>query len=275
MSRAHLGFWAKNANFIIGGSIVGILLLLAVLAPFISPFDPMQLRIEESLLGPGGQYLFGTEKSGADILSILLHGTRLSFEIGVTATLVCVFIGLVLGSIAGYFGGWLDSVLMRMLDIIFAFPGIILAIAIATVMGASKTNVIFALIFTGWAGYTRLVRGEVRSLREKEYIQAAEAIGLSTVRIIVFHIWPNLVSPILVAATFGIAGCILTESSLSFLGIGVPPGTPSWGALLDQGRDVLIDAPHVSTFPGLAIMITILGFNFLGEGLRERLDPKG
>lgn len=254
---------------------MGVLLVIAVLAPWISPFAPDRLVLEESLMGPGGIHPLGTDKSGADILSILFHGTRLSFEIGVTATLVCVFIGLILGSVAGYFGGWLDTILMRLLDIIFAFPGIILAIAIATVMGASKANVIFALIFTGWAGYTRLVRGEVRSLKEKEYIQAAEAIGMNTTRIIVFHLWPNLVSPILVAATFGIAGCILTESSLSFLGIGVPPGTPSWGALLDQGRDVLLDAPHISTFPGLAIMVTILGFNFLGEGLRERLDPKG
>ncbi len=268
-------YWQRNANFMIGGSIVSLLLLLALLAPWIAPFAPDRLILEESMQGPNAIHLLGTDKSGADIFSIILHGTRLSFEIGVTATLVCVFIGLILGSLAGYWGGWLDTIMMRILDIIFAFPGIILAIAIATVMGASKANVIFALIFTGWAGYTRLVRGEVRALKEKEYIQAAEAVGMSTMRIIVFHLWPNLISPILVAATFGVAGCILTESSLSFLGIGVPPGTPSWGALLDQGRDVLLDAPHISTFPGLAIMITILGFNFLGEGLRERLDPKG
>lgn len=275
MSRAHLSSWQKNANFILGGGLISLILVLAILAPWIAPYDPNLLSLEDSLLPPSAGHWLGTDKSGADVLSILLHGTRLSFEIGVTATIICVFIGLVLGSIAGYFGGWLDTTLMRFLDIIFAFPGIILAIAIATVMGASKANVIFALTFTGWAGYTRLVRGEVRALKEREYVQAAQAMGMKTSRIIVLHIWPNLVSPVLVAATFGIAGCILAESSLSFLGIGVPPGTPSWGALLDQGRDVLLDAPHISTFPGLAIMITILAFNFLGEGLRERLDPKG
>ena len=268
-------FWQKNGNFLIGGGIVLVLVFIAIIAGLIAPGDPRAISLENALCAPSWEHPFGCDNTGGDVFSIVVHGTRLSLKVGITATFICVLIGLVLGSIAGYCGGLIDQILMRLLDIIFAFPGIILAIAIATVMGASETNVIIALVATGWAGYTRLVRGEIRALKEKEYVQAAQALGLSPARVVMRHMWPNILSPVLVTATFGVAGCILAEASLSFLGVGVPPGTPSWGALLDQGRDFLVEAPHISTFPGLAIMITILGFNFLGEGLRERLDPKG
>lgn len=262
-------------HLMVGGSMIAALTALAALAPWLSPADPTRIRLADSFCTPGAGHVLGCDNNGADILANLLYGARLSLEVGIVTTALCLAIGLVMGSIAGYRGGRLDALIMRVLDIIFAFPGIILAIAIATVMGPSKTNIILALTATGWAGYTRLVRGEVRALKEREYVHAARALGLGPTRIVVRHIWPNLVSPLVVAATFGIAGCILAEASLSFLGVGVPAGTPSWGALLSQGKDFLLEAPHISTFPGLAIMFTILGFNFLGEGLRERLDPKG
>lgn len=269
-------FRAKSRfNICFGGSIIAFLLGIALIAPWLTSVDPTRIFLERSFALPSPTNPLGCDNNGADILANLLYGARLSLQVGILTTALCLAIGLFLGSIAGYMGGKADQYIMRLIDIVFAFPGIILAIAIATVMGPSKINIILALSASGWAGYTRLVRGEVRALKEREYVHAARALGLSPLRIIVRHIWPNLVSPLAVATTFGIAGCILAEASLSFLGVGVPPGTPSWGALLNQGKDFLLEAPHISTFPGLAIMITILGFNFLGEGLRERLDPKG
>lgn len=263
-----------RAEFTAGVFITAALVLLAIFAPWLSPYDPFAISLSKSLSGPSLAHWLGCDNHGADILSILLFGARLSLQVAIIATTVSVALGLVIGSLAGWYGSWIDSLVMRLLDTVFAFPGMILAIAITTVTGPSSWNVILALSATGWAGYARLVRGEVRALREREFVQAAIALGQSDGRIVVFHLWPNLLSPIAVAATFGLASCILAEASLSFLGIGVPPGTPSWGALLNQGRDFLLEAPHIATIPGLAIMITILAFNFLGEGLRSRLDPK-
>jgi len=268
-------FLVKNWNFILGCSCVFVLLFTAIFANFLAPYDPISISLEDSLAPPSNTHLLGCDTSGTDVLSIIIYGARLSLQVGLIVTVLCVLIGLIIGSISGYMGGKVDTFIMRILDIIFAFPGIILAIAVATVLGASKFNVIFALVMTGWAGYTRLVRGEIKALKEKEYIIAANALGMSPLRIVTRHMWPNIVSPILVTATFGIAGTILSEASLSFLGVGVPASTPSWGALLNQGKDFLVEGPHIATFPGFAIMFTILGLNFLGEGLRERLDPKG
>lgn len=264
-----------RSHLYIGGSIIALIFAAALLAPWISSYDPRAISLPDSLAPPSWKHWLGCDNHGADILSILVFGARLSLLVAGLATAASVSIGLVIGSLAGYSGGWIDQSIMRFLDMIFAFPGVILAIAITTITGPSQWNLILALTVTGWAGYARLVRGEVRVLKEREFVQAAQALGLSPLRIVVVHIWPNLVSPLAVAATFGLAGTILAEASLSFLGIGVPPGTPSWGSLLNQGRDFLIEAPHISTFPGIAIMVTILGFNFLGEGLREYLDPKG
>ena len=267
----------KNSpfNLRLGASIITLLALAAIFGPFLLSTDPQAIALEKSFAAPSRINLFGCDNNGSDVLANIIYGARLSLQVGLATTIFSLGIALVLGSLAGFFGGKVDLVLMRLLEIVFAFPGIILAIAIASVMGPSKANIILALTATGWAGYTRLVRGEVRALKEKEYIQSARALGLSPARIIVFHIWPNLVSPLAVAATFGLAGAITAEASLSFLGVGVPPGTPSWGALLSAGKEFLFEAPHISAFPGIAIMVTILGFNFLGEGLRERLDPKG
>ncbi|MGZ3713739.1 MAG: ABC transporter permease, partial [Bdellovibrionota bacterium] len=236
--------------------------------------DPMQISLTEELCKPGAHHLLGCDSNGTDILSILIYGARISIEVGFTVTFISVFVGLMLGSIAGYFGGWRDAALMRLLDVIFAFPGTILAIAIASMLGPSKGNLILCLSLTGWAGYARLVRGEVRAIRGLEYVEAARALGVSNSRIFIYHLWPNIFSPLIVTATFGIAGTILAEAGLSFLGIGVPPGTPSWGSLLNFGRDVLLEAPFVSAFPGLAIMLTVLGFHLLGEGLLIKLDPR-
>lgn len=264
----------RNINFRIGLVLVGAIAIIGLLAPWISPYDPLTISLEDELQLPNLAHPLGNDANGSDILSILIHGTRISLEVGVTVTLLSVLVGLVLGSIAGYFGGWRDSFLMRILDVIFAFPGIILAIALASMLGPSKGNLILCLALTSWAGYARLVRAEVLSIRSLEYVEAARALGVSTPRIFVLHLWPNILSPLLVSATFGIAGTVLAEASLSFLGIGMPPGTPSWGSLLSFGRDVLLEAPHVAAFPGLAILFTVLGFHLLGEGLRQRLDPK-
>lgn len=263
-----------NRNMVIGGAIVSLIALLAITAPILAPHDPLEISLPNELCAPSGSHWLGCDSNGSDILSILIYGCRVSLQVGFTVTLISVFVGLILGSIAGYYGGWRDQLLMRVLDVIFAFPGIILAIALASMLGPSKGNLIFCLSLTSWAGYARLVRGEVQSIRNLEYVEAARALGLGNARIFLFHLWPNVISPLLVTATFGIAGTILAEASLSFLGIGVPPGTPSWGSLLSFGKDVLLEAPHVASFPGLAIMGTILGFHLLGEGLRQQLDPK-
>jgi peptide/nickel transport system permease protein len=262
--------WQLQAGIV----VVGIVAVLGLFSPWIAPYDPLRISLSEEMCKPGPAHLLGCDANGADILSIMLYGARVSLEVGIIVTLISVIVGLLVGSVAGYFGGWRDTILMRLLDIIFAFPGTILAIALAAALGPSKGNLILALSLTGWAGYARLVRGEVQNIRHLEYVESARALGLGKRRIFVFHLWPNIVSPLLVSATFGVAGTILAEASLSFLGIGVPPGTPSWGQLLSFGRDVLLEAPHVATFPGMAIVCTVLGFHLLGEGLRKKLDPK-
>jgi peptide/nickel transport system permease protein len=264
----------KRVFFFLGTFSVAILLFLAILGPMLSPHSPFEMRLDRELMKPSAQHLLGCDSNGTDILSILIHGSRLTLSIGFLVTLVSVSIGLLLGTWAGYYGGWRDSLVMRILDTVFAFPGTILAIAMASMLGPSTFNVVLCLSATGWAGYTRLVRGEVLALRQQEFVESARALGLKEWRIFFFHIWPNLLGPLLVAATFGVGGAILAESSLSFLGIGSPPGTPSWGGLLNSGRDHLLEAPHIATFPGLCIAWAILTFHGLGEYLRRRFDPR-
>ncbi len=258
----------------VGILVVGVVALLGFLSPWIAPYDPHLISLAEEMCNPSGAHLLGCDSNGVDVLSVLLYGARISLEVSLIVTLISVLIGLLVGSVAGYYGGWRDAFLMRVLDVVFAFPGTILAIALAAALGPSKGNLILCLSLTGWAGYARLVRGEVQAIRHLEYVEAARALGLGNFRILVMHLWPNIISPLLVAATFGVAGTILAEASLSYLGIGGPPGTPSWGQLLSFGRDVLLEAPHVATFPGMAIVLTVLGFHLLGEGLRKKLDPK-
>jgi peptide/nickel transport system permease protein len=262
----------KNKKLIFGGAVVTILFLLGLFAPLLAHQNPNVIVLEDSLCAPSGQHIFGCDANGADLFALVLYGASLSLRIGLIVTFISLTIGLILGSIAGYLSGWRDALLMRVLDVVFAFPGSILAIALASMLGPSEKNLVICLAATGWAGYTRLVRAEVMNLRNREYVEAARSLGLPAWRIVVRHIWPNIASPLLVAATFGFGGVILAEAGLSFLGIGVPPGTPSWGSVLNAGRDVLLEAPHVATVPGVAVMLAVLGFNFVGEGLREKLD---
>ncbi|MGH7831024.1 MAG: ABC transporter permease, partial [Candidatus Binatia bacterium] len=209
-----------------------------------------------------------------DIFSRILYGSRVSLLVGISTVAISLVIGLTVGSLSGYFGGWLDQLLMRLVDILMAFPGILLAIAFTSVLGPSLRHVILALCLIGWTGYARLVRGEILLLREKEFIHAARALGGNTGRIILFHMVPNLLPPLLIQATFGAAGAILAEGALSFLGLGAQPPTPSWGSMLNEGRQFLLVAPHLTTFPGLAIMLVVLALNLVGDGLGDRLDKK-
>ena len=232
------------------------------------------MDITRELLPPGSGAVLGTGVNGIDVFSWVLHGAAISLTVGLSVVLVSLTIGLVMGATAGYFGGRFDFILMRVIDVLLAFPGILLAIYIAAVLPPSLTNVILALSATGWVGYARLVRGRVLQVREMEYVQACRAMGMRSPRIILRHILPNIAGPVLVHGSFGLGGAILGEAALSFLGLGVAPGTPSWGALLDDGAQYLLVAPHLAVAPGLAILIAVLSFNFLGDGLRDHLDVR-
>lgn len=255
----------------IGAVIVLLFSLVAIFAPLLAPYDPNEIRLEGELEGPSSAHLLGQDKLGRDILSRVIYGSRVSLTVGFSVVFISVIIGTLIGAISGYKGGFYDMVIMRVIDVLLSFPGILLAIAITGVMGPSLKNVIFALCVLGWVGYARLVRGQVLSLREREYVLSAKALGAKDFYIITRHILPNALSPIIVTATFGIAGIILAESSLSFLGLG-PQDVPTWGAMLNEGAEFLLFAPHVSIFPGLAIMLTILGFNFIGDGIRDHFQ---
>jgi peptide/nickel transport system permease protein len=216
----------------------------------------------------------GTDKLGRDILSRTIYGSRVSLLVGVATVALSLSIGFALGALAGYFGGWLDQVLMRLVDILLAFPGILLAIAFTAVLGPGLDHVILALCLIGWTGYARLVRGEILALREREFVHAARALGCAPGRVILRHLLPNLLPPLLIQATFGLAAAIVAEGSLSFLGLGVEPPTPSWGSMLNEGRQFLLVAPHLTTYPGLAIMITVVALNLVGDALQDRLNTR-
>lgn len=264
----------KNKLALIGAGIILALIFTAIFAPFIAPYDPLEQNIVEGLSSPGKAHWFGQDKLGRDLLSRIIYGSRISLWVGISTVSISLMIGITVGSISGYYGGWIDELFMRVVDILMAFPGILLAIAMVAVLGPSLNHVILALCLIGWVGYARLVRGQVLYLREFEYVVAARALGATPGRIILKHLIPNLIAPVIVEATFGMAGAILAEASLSFLGLGAQPPTPSWGSMLNEGREFLLLAPHHTTFPGLAIMVVVLGFNFLGDGLRDYLDVK-
>jgi peptide/nickel transport system permease protein len=257
----------------IGLVIVGAIFLIALFAPIISPADPDHQTLSEKLNGPSAEHPFGQDPAGRDILSRIIYGTRVSMLVGFATVAVSVLVGLLMGSLAGYFGKTLDEIIMRAIDVLQAFPGILLAIALIAVLGPSLRNVVLALSALGWVGYARIVRGQFLALREMEFVTAARALGAGDARIILRHILPNIWAPIIVQATFGVAAAILGEATLSFLGLGAQ-GIPSWGAMLNEGVDFLMVAPHISIFPGMALMMTILGLNFLGDGLRDKLDPR-
>lgn len=258
----------------VGSALVGTILLLAALAPWLSPYDPADMDLPGELLGPSVAHWLGTGDNGIDVLTHVLYGARVSLFVAVATTFISLVVGVSLGGLAGYLGGWFDEILMRVVDVVLAFPGILLAIFITAVLGPAIEHVVLALVVTGWVGYARLARGQVLSLREREFVVAARALGAKTPRILALHLLPNIAGPIIVQATFGLPAVILAEVALSFLGLGVPPGTPSWGALLEAGSQYLLVAPHLATFPGIAVVITVLGFNLLGDGLRDRMDPR-
>lgn len=259
----------------LGLAIIAVIVLLAIFAPFVSPQDPLEIDYAHTAALPGtGGHLLGTDAVGRDILARLIYGTRISLQVGLVAVGIAVTLGTTVGLAAGYYGRWIDSLLMRAVDVLLAFPLIILAIAIIAVLGPSLVNVMIALGLVAWTTYARVVRGQVLVLREMDFVQAARAMGASDGRIIVRHVLPNALAPVIVLATLGMATAIIAEAALSFLGLGVQPPTPSWGTMLNEGRAFLRTAPHISTLPGLAIMLTVLGFNFLGDALRDALDPR-
>ncbi|MAV90933.1 MAG: peptide ABC transporter permease [Bdellovibrionaceae bacterium] len=261
--------------FVTAGSLViGLLIAVALFAPLLASQSPNTMNLENRLVSPSKDHLFGTDENGSDVFSKVVYGARVSLLVAGSVVLISAFVGLIIGSIAGFKGGWIDLSLMRAIDIVYAFPGFLLALSLVAVLGPSLRNLIIAMSLTGWASFARLVRGEVLYLKEKEYVVCSRSLGSGALRQIVFHIWPNLLGLLFVQATFAMAGTIISESGLSFLGLGVPSTTPSWGALLNSGRRVLFDAPHVSLFPGLAIMTLVLGFNLLGDGLRDLFDPR-
>jgi peptide/nickel transport system permease protein len=258
----------------VGATIVVVAALAALVGPALTPFDPASQDLALRLAAPSHVHPFGLDELGRDILARILAGGRISFLVGVTVVSVSSVVGTVLGAVAGYFGGVVDDLLSRVIDTLLAFPGLLLAIALVAVLGPSLGNVLFALTIIGWVGYARLVRGQVLRARELEYVQAARALGAPTSRVLWRHVIPTAIPAVVVQATLGMAGAIIGEAALSFLGLGVQPPTPSWGTMLNGGRAHLLDAPHLTIFPGLAIALLVLGFNFVGDGLRDLTDPK-
>lgn len=257
----------------LGGGIVALAAVMAILGPVLVPYDPAAQELPLRLAGPTWLHWFGVDELGRDIFARVLAGARISLMVGLVVVGVSASVGVCLGAVAGYFGGRIDEAISRVIDVLLAFPGLLLAIALVAVLGPSLTNVVLALSLIGWVGYARLVRGQVLRARELEFVQAARALGATTPRILVRHIIPTALPAVTVQATLGMGGAILAEAALSFLGLGVQPPTPSWGTMLSYGRSHLLDAPHLTIFPGIAIAVLVLGFNFLGDGLRDALDP--
>lgn len=258
---------------IIGAAILALMVALALLAPVLTTGTPLQTDLDGALRGPATGHPFGQDRLGRDVFAQVAYGTRASLLISISVVTLTVLVGVAAGSAAGYVGGVVDVVVMRVVDIFLAFPGILLAIALAGVLGPNLINLVIALSVMGWVGYARLVRAQVLSLREREYVAAARAVGAGPWRVVARHILPNALSPVIVQATFSAAGVIIAESSLSFLGLG-PQDVPTWGGLLAQGAAYLLYAPHIAFFPGLFIMLTVLALNLVGDALRDMLDPK-
>lgn len=266
--------FTDNTLNLIGLVIVLAIVLSAVMAPVITSEDPEKGSLLERLEPPSAEHPLGTDQLGRDVLTRLLYGARISLSIAVSVVAITLVIGTAVGVVAGYSGGIVDESLMRLVDILLAFPGILLALVIAGILGPSLTNIMIALAVVGWTQYARIVRGSVLSLKEQEFIKASQLMGVSRVKIILRHVIPNVISPVIVLATMDMAHVILGTAGLSFLGLGAQPPTPEWGTMLSEGRNFMQTAWWVVNFPGLAIMLAVLGFNLLGDGLRDVLDPR-
>lgn len=268
------GFRRRSGLAPLGLFILTIVALAAILAPWIAPYPLDYIDVTRQLEGPSADHWLGTDENGRDVLTLIIFGARVAAIVGLSTVSICATVGVALGAVSGYFGGVIDEILMRLTETLMAFPGILLAILIIFVtQEPSLLAVILALSVSGWAGYARLVRGQVLVEREREYVEAARALGFPTWHILMREVIPNVLAPVIVQMTFGVAGAILAEAALSFLGLG-PQDSPSWGALLDQGASYFLLTAHLATFPGLAIMTTVLGINFVGDGLRDVLDPR-
>lgn len=265
---------SRNTGATVGALLLVALIAVALLAPVLAPRDPVKINPPDGLKPPGKDFWFGTDQFGRDVFSRVVWGARLSLRVGVVAVLISVGGGVPLGLAAGYYGGWLDMAVMRLIDLMLAFPGILLALVIVTILGPGLSNVMLAVGIYGIPSYARVVRGSVLVVRGQPFVEAAQALGCPSVRVVARHLLPNVVAPIIVLSSLNVAGAILTSAALSFLGLGAQPPTPEWGALLNAGRDWVRDAWWLTTFPGLAIMLTVLAINMLGDGLRDVLDPQ-
>ena len=258
----------------VGLVVIALFVLSALFAPFIAPYDPLQQNLRNSLRPPSASHWLGTDLLGRDILSRIIHGTRISLLTGMFVVSIVSVTGCTLGSLAGYYGGATDRVISQITDVVLTFPGLIVAMAIAGMLGPGLFNAMVALAMTGWPSYCRVMRGQVLAVKQKDYVEAARASGASDLVIITRHIVPNCFSPIVVMATLGMGGIILAAAGLSFLGLGAQPPTPEWGSMLSEARPYLLRSPHLAIYPGLAIMLVVLAFNLVGDGLRDALDPR-
>ena len=276
MAQGVLGTrFRRDRWFQAGVGLVGLVVLAALLAPWLAPFDPTTGDLRNAyLLGPGGRYLLGTDAQGRDVLSRVLYGARLSLLVGLISQGVAAALGVTLGLLSGYYGRWVDALVMRLADVTLAFPTLLLLIAVAAAVSPSLPMVFLVIGAVGWAGMARLVRSQVLVLKGSDYVLAARALGAPDQRVLLRHLLPNVRNQVIIAATLGIAGAIMAEAALSFVGLGAQPPTPSWGAMVADGRDLLRVAPWVSFAPGLAIGLAVLGFNLVGDGLREAFDPR-
>jgi len=255
--------------------MIGVMLLCALAAPLIAPRDPFAQQLPDRLQSPSSGHWLGTDELGRDEFSRMIFGARISIQVGFSVVAISLAVGLLVGSLAGFYGGLLDRFInLIVINSLMSFPGILLALAMVAFLGPGIGKLILALSIGGWIGYARLVRGEILRARERDYVQAARALGVRDARLLLRHIWPNVIPPVIVQAAIGLGGAILAEATLSFLGLGVPPPVPTWGGMLNDGRAHLFDAPHLTVFPALSVMLAILAFNFLGDALRDRLDPR-
>ncbi|MGC2424033.1 MAG: oligopeptide ABC transporter permease [Nitrospirota bacterium] len=266
--------FTRNPLALSGAAVILFLFIIAVLAPLIAPHNPDLINTAQILAPPASGHLFGTDDLGRDVLSRMVYSARISLAVGFVAVGIATVIGIIIGAVAGYYGGWVDSTLMRFVDIMLCFPTIFLILAVIAILGPSIWNIMIIIGLTSWMGVSRLVRAEFLTLKERDFVVAAKAVGARDTRIIFRHILPNAMAPVLVSAVLGVGGAILIESSLSFLGLGVQPPTPSWGNMLTAGKDNIEIAWWLSLFPGMAILVTVLGYNLLGEGLQDALNPR-